>query len=198
MTTNDEWSEIAGEKIGKDDNSKLSRVHCGPITGTPREDDIKKVDLAAIEKIDATPTLADYAKHSEEVIRSNSSGPVGTWRGNGARSYQIGTGPVFGLAGTTKTVVMSPQCLFRGEKLVATDTGKTPGAGTRILNLFVGQKTQFPPNANLPTSHFSRSQSALSSGVRMDTCDPSCVITTTISFIESCTFDMQIFGKAIL
>src|SRR5262245_56111085 len=49
-----------------------------------------------------------------------------------ARDWQIDFGPVSGAAGTTTTITVQPQCLFRGEKIMATDTGSPAGTGTRI------------------------------------------------------------------
>jgi hypothetical protein len=112
-----------------------------------------------------------------------------------ARDWDLSFGPVFGRAGTITTMSVQPRCFFRGEKIIAIDSSERPGYGTRIMNIFVGQQRQQLPTEFLTSNLSSES---LRNGAKLDTCNPALSIAATISFIESCTFSMSIFGKAIL
>jgi len=114
-----------------------------------------------------------------------------------ARDWQIDFGPVSGAAGTSTTLIVAPQCLFRGEKVMATDSSTTPGLGTRVAAIFVGQKSQRPANAGATLTAFFANNS-LGNGVKWDTCEKALSISLTISFISACTFDCTVFGKAVL
>jgi hypothetical protein len=116
---------------------------------------------------------------------------------NKARDWQIDFGPVSGAAGTTTTVSNNPQCLFRGEKVMATDSGSTAGYGTRITQILVGQKLQRPAGGGATLTAFF-ANNALGNGVKWDTCEKALTIAITISFVQACTFDMTVFGKAVL
>lgn len=116
---------------------------------------------------------------------------------NKARDWQIDFGPISGAAGTSTTVVINPQVLFRGEKVMATDSASTPGLGTRISAIFVGQKSQRPANAGSTLTAFF-ANNALGNGIKWDTCEKALSISLTISFVQSCTFDCTVFGKAVL
>jgi hypothetical protein len=111
-----------------------------------------------------------------------------------ARDFQITFGPQSGKAGTVANLSMTPQCLFRGEKIVATDNAVPPGSGTTIMNIFVGQKMQLP--TSLPSILFS--PTSLGGGFKMDTCQIGLPITLQISFVKTCKFSASIFGRAIV
>jgi hypothetical protein len=113
------------------------------------------------------------------------------------RDWPIDFGPAFGVAGTTQKLVVNPQCWFRGEKVIATDTGSTPGRGTRIMEILVGQRPQRPTSSGSTTVEFFP-PNALGNGVRWDACEKALAIAITVSFVESCTFDMSVFGKAVI
>ena len=113
------------------------------------------------------------------------------------RDWQLDFGPAFGEAGTTRKLIVNPQCWFRGEKVMATDTGSSPGRGTRVMELLVGQKLQRPTGTGSTTSEFF-APFALGNGVKWDPCEKALEIAMTISFVESCTFDLTVFGKAII
>jgi hypothetical protein len=113
------------------------------------------------------------------------------------REWDMSIGPAFGQAGTQQVLTAQVQCLFRGEKLMATDTGSTPGRGTRIMQFVVGQKIQRPTASGSTLVDFF-SPVALGNGIRWDTCQPGVTISVTVSFVESCTFDMTVFGKAVI
>ncbi len=114
-----------------------------------------------------------------------------------ARDWQIDFGPVSGAAGTTTTITLQPQCLFRGEKILATDSGSPVGYGTRIATILIGQKLQRPAgNGATLTAFFA--QNALGNGIKWDTCEKALSVSLTVSFIQTCTFDATVFGKAVL
>ena len=121
-----------------------------------------------------------------------------------AQDWQIDFGPVFGSAGTSTTIAVNPQCLFRGEKVTATDSGaiggpsasNPAGTGTRVGAIFVGNQLQRPAATKTLTAFFA--PNALGNGVKWATCQKGLLITIDVFFITSCTFDMTVYGKAVL
>lgn len=119
-----------------------------------------------------------------------------------ARDWQIDFGPVTFTAAGVTTITVAPQCLFRAEKVMATDSGNTtsglaPGYATRIQSIFVGQKSQRPANTGSTLTAFFANNS-LGNGVKWDTCDKALSISITVQAAATCTFDMTVFGKAVL
>lgn len=110
--------------------------------------------------------------------------------------WNIDFGPVFGSAGTITTLTVVPQCAFQGRKVMANDTGSTPGQGTRVMQLLVGQRMQRPLASGSTLAAFF-GVNALGNDVRWDTCQKGLAIAITVSFVESCTFDMTVFGRAV-
>lgn len=118
------------------------------------------------------------------------------------RSWDIPLGPVFGEAGNITTITVFPQCYYRGQKLMATDTAEVPpgglrGIGTRITQMMVGQRLQ-RPGCGGGTMTFFYSAGALGNGINLEECLPHLGIATTVSFIQSCTFDGLLLGRALL
>ena len=142
------------------------------------------------------------------------------------RDWDLSFGPVYGEKGTTQTLIVHPQCYFRGEKILATDTcGWEPkvsvptankrsrskqvaaesvptvphenGCGTRITQILVGQRLQRPATGGGVLTKFF-SQGAFGNGVQWDATHPALAIAVTVSFVESCTFDMVVFGRAVV
>jgi len=113
------------------------------------------------------------------------------------REWQLDFGPVWVPAGNQTTITISPQCLFRGEKIMATDTSTTPGNGTRIVSVVVGQKVQKPNGGNGTLTQFFAA-TALANGIKFDTAQRWSNIAVTVSFVETCTFDMSIFGSCVV
>lgn len=105
---------------------------------------------------------------------------------------------IYGAVGTTGTVTATPQCLFRAEKLVINEIGSsTNGFGTSITQMLVGQKNQLPTTTGgVSSSAFL--QSSLGNGIKFDTCQPALTITFQISFLQTCTWQGSLFGKAVL
>lgn len=102
-----------------------------------------------------------------------------------------------GKAGEKKWIKVRPEELFRGEKWMMIDTGKTPGMGTRICATFVGMRAQGPvaddEHPGTPTIFFG--PSALGNGTRLRTCRLGQSISLLVEFVEDCTFEATLFGK---
>jgi hypothetical protein len=116
------------------------------------------------------------------------------------RDWQIDFGPVYAAtAGYVTTLTITPQVLFRGEKVMATDLGpNAAGYNTRVTQIFVGQKSQRPANAGATLTAFF-ANNALGNGIRWDSCERGLSISVTVSFVAAnATFDMTVFGKAVL
>lgn len=105
---------------------------------------------------------------------------------------------VYGTTGTQTTVTATPQCLFRAEKLVVNEIGSsTNGFGTTITQMLVGQKNQLPTTTGgVSSSAFL--QSSLGNGIKFDTCQPALTVTFQVSFLQTCTWQGSLFGKAVL
>lgn len=112
------------------------------------------------------------------------------------RDWQLDFGG-FAPAGTIMNVYSTPQVLFRGEKIIATDSSTLPGNGTRIMAIAVGQKMQRPGGTGGTLTHF-YPRRAMGNGHLWDTCQMGLTISVTVSFIQDCTFDMTVFGKCAL
>lgn len=105
---------------------------------------------------------------------------------------------VYGTIGQSSTVTGTPQCLFRPEKLIVNEIGaSTNGFGTTITQMLVGQKNQLPTTTGGLTSAAFLS-TALGNGIKFDTCQPALTITFQISFLQTCTWQGVLFGKAVL
>ena len=121
-----------------------------------------------------------------------------------AQDWQIDFGPVTGAAGTMTTISVNPQCLFRGEKVMATDSGSAAGItaaapagyGTRIGAILVGNQLQRPASTKTLTAFFA--PDSLGNGVKWATCQKGLTIAVDVYFIAACTFDMTVYGKAVL
>lgn len=113
------------------------------------------------------------------------------------RDWQIDFGPVWAPAGAQTTITARPQCLFRGEKIIATDTASNPGAGTRIVAVTIGQLIQRPASGGSTLTKFFAPE-ALANGITFDTAQPYLDVQVTVSFVQSCTFSMTVFGSAVV
>ncbi|SRR5579862_1095367 len=175
----DGWTDIVGEQLrGGATVAGLDKESAFEILG---------------EMVQKSPAFAQYAARRAAASRPMLHKTPNTK----ARDWQVDFGPVSGTAGTSTTIVVNPQVLFRGEKVMATDTGTTAGLGTRIQAIFVGQKSQRPANAGSTLTAFF-ANNALGNGIKWDTCEKALSISITVSFAETCTFDMTVFGKAVL
>lgn len=113
-----------------------------------------------------------------------------------SQAWDMSIGPAFGVAGSRQTLTVTPQCLFRVEKVMANDTGAPAGYGTRILQFIVGQRLQ-RPNANGSPLALFFGPATLGNGMRWDTCQRGLTISVQVEFVQSCTFDMALFGQAV-
>ena len=174
----DGWTDIVGEQTrGGSTISGLSHQSAYEILG---------------EAVQKNPAFAAYV-----AKRAAASRPVlHQTPFNKARDWQIDFGPAFGLAGSQCTVTRIPQTHFRGEKVMATDTGSTSGYGTSVSQIFVGQEAQRPSNEGSTLTAFF-AQNALGNGIRWDTCQRALTIALTINFAESCTFYCTVWGKSV-
>ena len=181
----DGWTEIVGEQYrgGGGTTNSLSPVLGG-------------IDAYQIlgELMQQSPAFAQYAQKRAAASRPMTHKvPL-----QKVRDWQLDFGPVSGSAATTTTITVAPQCLFRGEKVMATDIGPN-GAGfnTRVQNILIGQKLQRPTGTGGTLTAFF-ANNALGNGIKWDTCEKALSISITISFILQSTFEMTVFGKAVL
>lgn len=175
----DSWVEIVGEQLrGGATVAGLTPGQAVQVLG----------DAAA-----ASPAFAQYVQRRAAANRpALTRTPM-----NAARDWNISFGPVSGAANTTTTLNQTPQVHFRGEKIMAVDTGTTAGQGTMIGTIFVGQKLQSPAGNNFTLTSF-YANNALGNGVKWDTCEKAITISIQVSFIQACTFFATIWGKAVL
>jgi hypothetical protein len=112
------------------------------------------------------------------------------------REWPLEFGSVWAPAGAQTTIKIASQVIgFRGEKIMATDSGSPVGFATRILMCTVGQKVQRPAGGRgCLTAFFS--ETALANGVNFDLAEDWEQIGVTVSFVQACTFTMTIFGSA--
>ncbi len=176
----DGWTEVVGEQTrGGGSPSLVGRDQAFEILG---------------ELMEKSAPFKAYAEK-----RAAASRPMLTKTGyQKARDWNIDFGPVFGAAGTTTTITVAPQCLFRGEKVMATDWGpNSAGYNTRVQTIFIGQKLQRPAAGTATLTYFF-ANGALGNGIKWDTCDKALSISMTIQFITAATFECTVFGKAVL
>ena len=146
------------------------------------------------ELLTKSPAFADYVKKraaaNAPVVRKVPVVKPSNW--------QVSLGPVYGEAGAVKTLQMTPDRLFRVEKVIATDSAEPSGSGTLIGDIYVGRRSQRPSYGRnwSPTTFFANN--SLGRGLLWDTAQPGLNISVTISFTRSCTFYMDLFGKAIV
>lgn len=143
------------------------------------------------ELVARSPEFRQYAEKRAAISRLVSARP------QKSRLWQLDFGPVSGAEGEERAIEVRPSALFRGEKILASDTGRVPGKGTHLLSLLVGGHSQFRPGAG-PVSLDAFSNNSLGSGIKFDVCQPSDSIMMVVKFVESCTFDATIFGRVAL
>jgi hypothetical protein len=141
--------------------------------------------------------LAKRVANQATVIRKQPRLPTQDW--------QIDIGPVVGVAGTITTVFVQPQVLFRCEKIIATDSygndlvgGPQPGLngyGTRIGRITVGQLAERPALTYTLTRFFAFD--SIANGVKFRPCPEALKLSVQVSFIQTCVFDLTMFGKAL-
>lgn len=113
------------------------------------------------------------------------------------RDWQIDFPSTYGTAGSATTIVVNPQVLFEGQRLMATDSYTSAGYGTRIGTILVGQANQRPANSGSTLTAFFANNS-IGTGIKWDTCQIGNQISMNVSFTQSCTFDCSVFGRAVV
>lgn len=114
------------------------------------------------------------------------------------RKWSTGIGPVHIAAGGTGTFTISPQCLFRVEKMYLTDindAGVGAGYASSVTGITVGQQNQLPNNTSMPSWTFG--PGLLGNGVEWDTCQGAYTMTITFSATYRCTITGALFGQAV-
>jgi hypothetical protein len=134
------------------------------------------------------------------ATRSANAQPAVTMRDDvpKERQFDMAFGAVWGPAGFQTTITIRPQCLFRAEKLMATDSASTPGTGTSIVQVGVGQRIQRPGNTPQGSLTLFFAQNAVADGITFDTAHPWEDIAITVSFIVACTFNATLWGRAVV
>lgn len=111
------------------------------------------------------------------------------------RYWDFPLGPVFGVAGTITTISVRPQCLFRVEKVMVTDTGDPPGSATMIMQFIVGSRVQRPVTGGASLAAFFGPE-ALGNGVSWSADSGGLRIQLQVSFVQDATFRGSLFGSA--
>lgn len=186
------WDEIVGEESAP----SLADALRDALNESAHGSEENEEDVVGEVVSPITPSGDDYLARRAAAA----SGVVVTRkRRNASRDWQLDFGPVWGPAGETTTITIRPQCLFRGEKIMATDTAPTPGLGTRIVAVTVGQKLQRPAGAaNGGTLSTFFGANSLANGILFDTAKEWSTVAVTVSFVQTCTFEMSVFGKAVV
>src|SRR3990167_6561666 len=169
----------------------------------PSEDD----ETAAAEAVAGDAADADYtigaplvpsrAYELERIAADHAAVATRKEKLEKTRDWDLSFGPIWAPAGRETTITVSPQCLFRGEKIIATDTGSPNGRGTRIMQVAIGNKIQRPAGRNGSLTVFF-ANNALGNGIKFDTAQQWSDIAVTVSFIQECTFDMTVLGRAVI
>lgn len=178
----------------KEDTDPVRVPTWSAILGEQLEGDTGDISIFG-ELVQKSRAFAKYAQARIAASRAVLRKEPGVQK---ARDWQIDFGPAWGPAGYTTTIRSILQVPFRGEKVIASDTGSPPGHGTRIMQVMVGQLEQRAGNGGNSTLTAFYANNSLGNGIRWDTCQRALSINVTVSFVQTCTFDMVVFGKCVL
>jgi len=103
-------------------------------------------------------------------------------------------GPVSGRKGDVRALTVRPECFFRCERFIATDTSK--GHGTRVSCPLIGAKLQAPAGPGILTAFLG--PEVHGNTWRWDACERAGAISITIEFLEDCDWEGTAFGTAVL
>lgn len=122
--------------------------------------------------------------------------PIVAWR-----EWPNTTNRIEGKKGEIRWSTCLPQCTYRVEKIMAIDTAKNSGYGTRIMMMMVGQKLQGPVPDDAGefrggTLSACYGIGALGNGITFDECESGQCIRFLIYFEEDCAWEAALFGKA--
>lgn len=179
--------DVAFEVELLQDRDTIEWHHSAQTPGERRE--LVGVDLASTK--DFQDALAERLARQQPVIQYERKNPR-------LRGFDFSSGGVWGPAGSSTTITLSPQCVFRTEKIMATDTGSTPGMGTSIVQVTVGQNIQRPGNTDRGSLTKFFSEQSRANGILFDTANAWEQIAISVNFIQECTFYINLFGTAEL
>jgi hypothetical protein len=113
------------------------------------------------------------------------------------RKWTTGIGPLGVPASTSATVSLAPQLLFKVKKVYLTDSYATPGYGTALTAVSVGQNNQLPNNTSIPTWAFG--PGLLENAVDWDTCQGAYTMTFVFQNLtaSALTVSGALYGLAI-
>ena len=116
------------------------------------------------------------------------------------RKWQTGIGPVTISAAGTATVTITPQCLFRVEKMYLNDssangTGASGGYASYVTGVTIGQLNQMPNNTKIPVWVFG--PGLLGNGIEWDTCQGAYSMTLTFYSDIAATISGGLFGQSV-
>lgn len=143
------------------------------------------VDLASTPAFKAA--IEEKVDHFRPVVVPIQKQPA-------TRQYDFPTGQVYGPQGAVTVITIRPQCRFRIEKLMATDTFSSTGMGTSIVAVTIGQKVQKANNGGRGSLSMFFSQASLANGINFDTTQAWEDISLTVRFVQACTFSASLFG----
>ena len=127
--------------------------------------------------------------------------------------HAVDFGPGRGVEGETRFFQVCPQLLFKGERLVATDT--LDGQGTQIYGIYINNVLCFPLTKRswwvraLTWLRFRKVQrtfvstvcfgaSILGNEFSLPTCMPDALIQIEVKYLADCEWRGKLFGRAVL
>ncbi len=140
-----------------------------------------------------SPVFSEYVVDQPPTIEYTPRVDLHFWSGKTKiRDWQIDFGPVHGEAGTTTNISIQPNCWFRGDKVFMSDSAG--GSGARLDGIIVGNRVQSAvPRGGIYPSAVDRGEAG--APLLLEVCGPALTITASVTFVQSCTFNMCIFGK---
>ncbi len=101
---------------------------------------------------------------------------------------------ISGRKGDTVNVVRDPNILFRIDRLMAVDNSSSPGLGTRIKMIIIGNRIQYRAESG---GCFSAQLDEISRNMKFDVCQLGLSIAVSVEFLKDCDWSMTAFGKGI-
>ncbi len=107
-----------------------------------------------------------------------------------------------GKKGEVVNITAIPKVTFKGDKLVARDTSKVPGKGTRIKSVLVGMKNQMfrnygqdKPDPGVLTAVFA--QDVEENEWVLNTCQSGLTLAYAVEFLEDCEWSAELHGNIL-
>lgn len=182
--------ELSKHQVVGDDDEPLPfdvEFDLAVLENTPDNptEDVLGANLAATPAY--TGALAARAAKGQALLATRQSRPQ-------QRQLDFPISGAFGPVGGRTTITIRPQCIFRVEKFMVTDT--VGGLGTSIVQIAIGQKIQRPGNTPQGTLSQFFAEVAHANGITLDTAHPWEDIAITVAFNQACTFYGNLFGTA--